>query len=130
MSSQAELLEDVADVAFDTVLTEGEHQLTYQDKFWLGTAAHTIVCPEAVSASPAPTRSPFYYFPNRRQGIDPQQYLPLSKQLITHCRSCHCPHLNNVSVSCQVWLLHTLPLSLFSGIVPEPNGDLFALLAR
>jgi hypothetical protein len=56
-----------------------------------------------------------YHFPNRRQGIDPQQHPALSKQLITDGRSYLHPHFANISVLRHFphgWLLHNPILAL------------------
>jgi Zn-dependent protease len=51
----------------------------------------------------------FCHFPNPYYRKDTQQHPALSKQLITGCRCSHCPHFLNVSIGCQVWLLHPSP---------------------
>jgi hypothetical protein len=84
-------------------------------------AAHTAGCPVAVSASPTLHQLPSAPFPQPSSGIDSQQYPPISKQLITGSCSCQCPHLSNVSVGCQYWLLHTLLQNSFfqgKGLTP------------
>src|SRR5918999_5680120 len=46
------------------------------------------------------------HFCNCSERIDSQQHPAVSKQLITGCCAGHCPHFSNLSVGCQVWLLH------------------------
>src|ERR671914_2260153 len=55
---------------------------------------------------PFPSFRLLFHIRDCRQWIDSQQFPPRSKQLITGCCAAHYPHFSNISVGCQVRLLH------------------------
>jgi hypothetical protein len=61
---------------------------------------------------PFPSFRLLFHLRDCRQWIDSQQHPTRSKQLITGCCAAHYPHFSNISVGCQVWLLH-IPLQMF-----------------
>src|SRR5918999_3952769 len=55
---------------------------------------------------PFPSFRLLFHIRDCRQWIDSQQHPPRSKQLIAGCCAAHYPHFSNISVGCQVRLLH------------------------
>ena len=57
---------------------------------------------------------PWGHFRNCSQRIDSQQHPAIGKQLITRCRTGHCPHFSDIHVPCSLCLLHTNTPTFFS----------------